>query len=129
MAFLLLVLFASVVVCQGTEKTLFFYQASNQAWHVNEDNTVLVVSNNDAFPIQHGFALASYSREGYSATLLSYTFLSNPDLVAMKTQSLNEAASTNDCPLFGKKVMVTVYRVQHRNDQEGCVSVDTVKRY
>ena len=58
MAFLLLVLFASVVVCQGTEKTLFFYQASNQAWHVNEDNTVLVVSNNDAFPIQHGFALA-----------------------------------------------------------------------
>ena len=129
MAFLLLVLFASVVVCQGTEKTLFFYQASNQAWHVNEDNTVLVVSNSDAFPIQHGFALASYSREGYSATLLSYTFLSNPDLVAMKTQSLNEAASTNDCPLFGKKVMVTVYRVQHRNDQEGCVSVDTVKRY
>lgn len=72
MAFLLLVLFASVVVCQGTEKTLFFYQASNQAWHVNEDNTVLVVSNNDAFPIQHGFAprfLFSRGLFGHSAVL------------------------------------------------------------
>ena len=129
MTFLLLILYSSIVACQGMEKKLFFYQASNQAWHVNEDNVVLTISNSDAFPIQHGFAFASYTREGYSATLLSYSFLSNPDRLVMKTESLNEAASTNDCPLFGKKVVVNVYRVQHRNDQEGCVSVETVKRY
>ena len=126
---LLFLSLVTVATCQWTERKLFFYQASNHAWHVNEGDDVLVVSNSASFPLQHGFALANYSRVDFTAILSSYSFLSSTDTVAMKTHALSEDSSYNDCPLFGKKVMVTVYRVQHRQNKEGCVSVETVQRY
>ena len=114
---LLFLSLVTVATCQWTERKLFFYQASNHAWHVNEGDDVLVVSNSASFPLQHGFALANYSRVDFTATLSSYSFLSSTDAVAMKTHALSEDSSYNDCPLFGKKVMVTVYRVQHRQNK------------
>lgn len=48
--------------------------------------------------------------------LHQYSFLSNPDEDVMSTKLMSD--SFNNCPLFGKKVVVAVYRVQHRNDVE-----------
>ena len=65
----------------------------------------------------------------YNLTLVDYNFIWSPDVNVKALNLRSEKTSYNDCPLFGKKVVVTVYRVQHRNNQEGCVSEATIRRY
>ena len=88
-----------------------------------------MVTNPEAFSIQHGYAQAKFSLNMYNLTLVDYNFIWSPDVNVKALNLRSEKTSYNDCPLFGKKVVVTVYRVQHRNNQEGCVSEATIRRY
>ena len=118
-----------IAFCQFFEEELFFYQASRGLWHANRGDTIVTVTNPDDFGVQHGYAIAKFNCSLYDITLLNYTFIRNPDIHMKGLNLKSESTSYNDCPLFGKKVVVAVYRVQHRNNQEGCVSVETVERY
>ena len=106
---------------------LFFYQSNHGDWHANRGDTILSVLNSNNYTMHHGFADAVFEMRDYDIVLLQYSFVSNPDEDVMDLQFMSD--SYNNCPLFGKKVVVAVYRVQHRNDVEGCASVDTAFRY
>lgn len=123
------ILLLAFVSCQVFNEELFFYQATRGRWHANRGDTILSVSNPEAFSIQHGFAQAKFSLNVYNITLVAYSFIWSPDVNVKALNLRSEKTNYNDCPLFGKKVVVAVYRVQHRNNQEGCVSEATIRRY
>lgn len=123
------ILLLTLAYCQVFDEELFFYQTSRGRWHANRGDVILSIANPEAFSIQHGYAQVKFSLDVYNMTLVDYVFIRNPDIRVKGLNLRSEKTSYNDCPLFGKKVVVTVYRVQHRNNQEGCVSEATIRRY
>ena len=119
----------ALAYCQEFDEELFFYQASRGGWHANRGDFILSVTNPEAFSIQHGYAQAKFSLDMNNNTIVDYMFIGNPDTNVKALNLRSEKTSYNDCPLFGKKVVVTVYRVQHRNNQKRCVSEATIRRY
>ena len=127
MIFLIIFLLCGVTSNELKNERLFFYQSSHGDWHANRGDSILSVVNSNNYTMQHGYANAVFEMRDYDIVLHQYSFLSNPDEDVMSTKLMSD--SFNNCPLFGKKVVVAVYRVQHRNDVEGCASVDTAFRY
>ena len=127
---LILFLFSFIsVICLVEEKSLFFYEDTHHTWYVNEKDNVYTIINAKDFNVTHGYAFARYEREGLNIMLLSYIFAYDPDANVKAFSLTDTKTSYNDCPLFQKKVVIAAYRVQHRNNQPGCNSVETVRRY